>query len=184
MKNQKYRKLLASVLVCSMILGNVPAAVYAESDVRTQEVQEQQQEEASVDTEGNGNVVDSEKDKDESTAGSNESVETPTNDATGNVTEGTQSTEQKEASQDAKSGDAAQSADTAPQRTQADTAEKTLEIHATDTVKGAGLLSKFNEWFGTATKYRYTQGEKQEEVSALNALTDYHFSAGSMTVEK
>ncbi len=44
MKNQKYRKLLASVLVCSMILGNVPAAVYAESDVRTQEVQEQQQE--------------------------------------------------------------------------------------------------------------------------------------------
>lgn len=50
MKNQKYRKLLASVLVCSMILGNVPAAVYAESDVRTQEVQEQQQEEASVDT--------------------------------------------------------------------------------------------------------------------------------------
>ena len=54
MKNQKYRKLLASVLVCSMILGNVPAAVYAESDVRMQEVQEQQQEEASVDTEGTG----------------------------------------------------------------------------------------------------------------------------------
>lgn len=187
MKNQKYRKLLASVLVCSMILGNVPAAVYAESDVRMQEVQEQQQEEASVDTEGNGNVVDSEKDKDENTAGSNESVETPTNDATGKVTEGTQSTEQKEASQDAKSSDAAQSADTAPQSmsaTQADTAEKTLEIHATDAVKGAGLLSKFNEWFGTATKYRYTQGEKQAEVSALNALTDYHFSAGSMTVEK
>ena len=96
MKNQKYRKLLASVLVCSMILGNVPAAVYAESDVQTQDVQEQQQE-TSADTEGIGNVVDSDKGNDENTTGSNESVETPTNDATGKVTEGTQSTEQKEA---------------------------------------------------------------------------------------
>ena len=63
-------------------------------------------------------------------------------------------------------------------------AAKELEIYASEGISGGDLLSNFNAWFGGATKYRYTQGKKQEEISLKNALTYYHFTSDSVTVEK
>ena len=61
-----------------------------------------------------------------------------------------------------------------------------LEIHKGETIKGGTLVYDFNDWFGTATKYRYKTNESTDwnEITAFNSLTEYTLASGTVTVEK
>ena len=177
MKKRRYKQLLASAIACSMVFSGVPATAYAAENGTVQEVV-QEEDQSSTDSVS----------EDQSNAGQQENTENQ--DTEGTDKSETENNSQTEDSQE-KKADTTQSdnvkTDATTQvakDTKAAEAVKELEIHASEGIKGDTLRSQLIAWFGTATKYRYTQGETKKEVSALNALTYYHFTSGSVTVEK
>ena len=177
MKKRRYKQLLASAIACSMVFSGVPATAYAAENGTVQEVV-QEEDQSSTDSVS----------EDQSNAGQQENTENQ--DTEGTDKSETENNSQTEDSQE-KKADTTQSdnvkTDATTQvakDTKAAEAAKELEIHAGEKIKGDTLYSQLNAWFGTATKYRYTQGETKKEVSALNALTEYPFTSGSVTVEK
>lgn len=177
MKKRRYKQLLASAIACSMVFSGVPATAYAAENGTVQEVV-QEEDQSSTDSVS----------EDQSNAGQQENTENQ--DTEGTDKSETENNSQTEDSQE-KKADTTQSDNV---KTDATTqaakdmkvakAAKELEIHASEGISGEKLLSNFNAWFGGATKYRYTQGKKQEEISLKNALTYYHFTSDSVTVEK
>ena len=177
MKKRRYKQLLASAIACSMVFSGVPATAYAAENGTVQEVV-QEEDQSSTDSVS----------EDQSNAGQQENTENQ--DTEGTDKSETENNSQTEDSQE-KKADTTQSdnvktdaATQAAKDTKAAEAAKELEIHAGEKIKGDTLYSQLKAWFGTATKYRYTQGETKKEVSALNALTEYPFTSGSVTVEK
>ena len=177
MKKRRYKQLLASAIACSMVFSGVPATAYAAENGTVQEVV-QEEDQSSTDSVS----------EDQSNAGQQENTENQ--DTEGTDKSETENNSQTEDSQE-KKADTTQSdnvktdaATQAAKDTKAAEAAKELEIYASEGISGGDLLSNFNAWFGGATKYRYTQGKKQEEISLKNALTYYHFTSDSVTVEK
>ena len=177
MKKRRYKQLLASAIACSMVFSGVPATAYAAENGTVQEVV-QEEDQSSTDSVS----------EDQSNAGQQENTENQ--DTEGTDKSETENNSQTEDSQE-KKADTTQSdnvktdaATQAAKDTKAAEAAKELEIHAGEKIKGDTLYSQLKAWFGTATKYRYTQGETKKEVSALNALTEYPFTSDSVTVEK
>lgn len=177
MKKRRYKQLLASAIACSMVFSGVPATAYAAENGTVQEVV-QEEDQSSTDSVS----------EDQSNAGQQENTENQ--DTEGTDKSETENNSQTEDSQE-KKADTTQSdnvkTDATTQvakDTKAAEVAKELEIHAGEKIKGATLYPQLNAWFGTATKYRYTQRETPKEVSALNVLTEYPFTSGSVTVEK
>ena len=181
MKKRRYKQLLASAIACSMVFSGVPATAYAAENGTVQEVV-QEEDQSSTDSVS----------EDQSNAGQQENTENQ--DTEGTDKSETENNSQTEDSQE-KKADTTQSDNVktdattqAAKDTKAAKAENELEIHASEGIKGAKLNSQSKQWFGASSRYRYTQGEgtekKQKEVSLSEALRDYHFTSGSVTVEK
>ena len=179
MKKRRYKQLLASAIACSMVFSGVPATAYAAENGTVQEVvQEEDQSSTDSVSEDQSNAGQQENTENQDTEGTDKS-ETENNSQADSLQEKKADTTQAE-NESVKTDATAQAA----KDMKVAKAAKELEIHASEGISGEELLRNFNAWFGGATKYRYTQGKKQEEISLKNALTYYHFTSGSVTVEK
>ena len=179
MKKRRYKQLLASAIACSMVFSGVPATAYAAENGTVQEVvQEEDQSSTDSVSEDQSNAGQQENTENQDTEGTDKS-ETENNSQADSLQEKKADTTQAE-NESVKTDATAQAA----KDMKVAKAAKELEIHASEGISGEKLLSNFNAWFGGATKYRYTQGKKQEEISLINALTYYHFTSDSVTVEK
>ena len=179
MKKRRYKQLLASAIACSMVFSGVPATAYAAENGTVQEVvQEEDQSSTDSVSEDQSNAGQQENTENQDTEGTDKS-ETENNSQADSLQEKKADTTQAE-NESVKTDATAQ----AGKDMKVAKAAKELEIPASEGISGKDLLSNFNAWFGGATKYRYTQGKTKKEVSALNALTYYHFTSDSVTVEK
>ena len=200
MKKRKYKQLLASVIACSMVLSGMPATAYAAGNDTAQEVQSEDQTSGTAGSEDSSSAGQQENTGNQTTAGTNESTSTESDSnsqtnssqdntsknntaqsgTTQNNTAQSGTTQNNTASQPA--ADDAQSA----QDAKAVKAGNVLEIHKGETIKGGTLVYDFNDWFGTATKYRYKTNESTDwnEITAFNSLTEYTLASGTVTVEK
>lgn len=177
MKKRRYKQLLASAIACSMVFSGVPATAYAAENGTVQEVvQEEDQSSTDSVSEDQSNAGQQENTENQDTEGTDKS-ETENNSQTEDSQEKKADTTQSDNVKTDATAQAAKDMEVAK-------AAKELEIYASEGISGGDLLSNFNAWFGGATKYRYTQGKKQEEISLKNALTYYHFTSDSVTVEK
>ena len=177
MKKRRYKQLLASAIACSMVFSGVPATAYAAENGTVQEVvQEEDQSSTDSVSEDQSNAGQQENTENQDTEGTDKS-ETENNSQTEDSQEKKADTTQSDNVKTDATAQAAKDMEVAK-------AAKELEIYASEGISGGDLLSNFNAWFGGATKYRYTQGKKQEEISLINALTYYHFTSDSVTVEK
>ena len=177
MKKRRYKQLLASAIACSMVFSGVPATAYAAENGTVQEVvQEEDQSSTDSVSEDQSNAGQQENTENQDTEGTDKS-ETENNSQTEDSQEKKADTTQSDNVKTDATAQAAKNMEVAK-------AAKELEIYASEGISGGDLLSNFNAWFGGATKYRYTQGKKQEEISLKNALTYYHFTSDSVTVEK
>ena len=177
MKKRRYTQLLASAIACSMVFSGVPATAYAAENGTVQEVvQEEDQSSTDSVSEDQSNAGQQENTENQDTEGTDKS-ETENNSQTEDSQEKKADTTQSDNVKTDATAQAAKDMEVAK-------AAKELEIYASEGISGGDLLSNFNAWFGGATKYRYTQGKKQEEISLKNALTYYHFTSDSVTVEK
>ena len=200
MKKRKYKQLLASVIACSMVLSGMPATAYAAGNDTAQEVQSEDQTSGTAGSADSSSAGQQENTGNQTTAGTNESTSTESDSnsqtnssqdntsknntaqsgTTQNNTAQSGTTQNNTASQPA--ADDAQSA----QDAKAVKAGNVLEIHKGETIKGGTLVYDFNDWFGTATKYRYKTNESTDwnEITAFNSLTEYTLASGTVTVEK
>ena len=190
MKKRKYKQLLASVIACSMVLSGMPATAYAAGNDTAQEVQSEDQTSGTAGSEDSSSAGQQENTGNQTTAGTNESTstESDSNSQTNSSQDNTSknNTAQSGTTQnDTASQPAAADAQSA-QDAKAVKAGNVLEIHKGETIKGGTLVYDFNDWFGTATKYRYKTNESTDwnEITAFNSLTEYTLASGTVTVEK
>ena len=200
MKKRKYKQLLASVIACSMVLSGMPATAYAAGNDTAQEVQSEDQTSGTAGSEDSSSAGQQENTGNQTTAGTNESTstESDSNSQTNSSQDNTSknNTAQSGTTQNNTAQSGTTQNDTASQPAAADAqsaqdakavkAGNVLEIHKGETIKGGTLVYDFNDWFGTATKYRYKTNESTDwnEITAFNSLTEYTLASGTVTVEK
>lgn len=200
MKKRKYKQLLASVIACSMVLSGMPATAYAAGNDTAQEVQSEDQTSGTAGSEDSSSAGQQENTGNQTTAGTNESTstESDSNSQTNSSQDNTSknNTAQSDTTQNntAQSGTTQNNTASQPAAADAQSAQdakavkagNVLEIHKGATIKGGTLVYDFNDWFGTATKYRYKTNESTDwnEITAFNSLTEYTLASGTVTVEK
>lgn len=200
MKKRKYKQLLASVIACSMVLSGMPATAYAAGNDTAQEVQSEDQTSGTAGSEDSSSAGQQENTGNQTTAGTNESTstESDSNSQTNSSQDNTSknNTAQSDTTQNntAQSGTTQNNTASQPAAADAQSAQdakavkagNVLEIHKGETIKGGTLVYDFNDWFGTATKYRYKTNESTDwnEITAFNSLTEYTLESGTVTVEK
>ena len=200
MKKRKYKQLLASVIACSMVLSGMPATAYAAGNDTAQEVQSEDQTSGTAGSEDSSSAGQQENTGNQTTAGTNESTstESDSNSQTNSSQDNTSknNTAQSDTTQNntAQSGTTQNNTASQPAAADAQSAQdakavkagNVLEIHKGETIKGGTLVYDFNDWFGTATKYRYKTNESTDwnEIALRNSLTKYTLASGTVTVEK
>ena len=190
MKKRKYKQLLASVIACSMVLSGMPVTAYAAGNDTAQEVQSEDQTSGTAGSEDSSSAGQQENAGDQTTAGTNESTstESDSNSQTNSSQDNTSknNTAQSGTTQNNTASQPAAADAQSAQDAKAVKAGNVLEIHKGETIKGGTLVYDFNDWFGTATKYRYKTNESTDwnEITAFNSLTEYTLASGTVTVEK
>ena len=190
MKKRKYKQLLASVIACSMVLSGMPATAYAAGNDTAQEVQSEDQTSGTAGSEDSSSAGQQENTGNQTTAGTNESTstESDSNSQTNSSQDNTSknNTAQSGTTQNNTASQPAAADAQSAQDAKAVKAGNVLEIHKGETIKGGTLVYDFNDWFGTATKYRYKTNESTDwnEITAFNSLTEYTLASGTVTVEK
>lgn len=200
MKKRKYKQLLASVIACSMVLSGMPVTAYAAGNDIAQEVQSEDQTSGTAGSEDSSSAGQQENTGNQTTAGTNESTstESDSNSQTNSSQDNTSknNTAQSDTTQNntAQSGTTQNNTASQPAAADAQSAQdakavkagNVLEIHKGETIKGGTLVYDFNDWFGTAKKYRYKTNESTDwnEITAFNSLTEYTLASGTVTVEK
>ena len=190
MKKRKYKQLLASVIACSMVLSGMPATAYAAGNDTAQEVQSEDQTSGTAGSEDSSSAGQQENAENQTTAGTNESTstESDSNSQTNSSQDNTSknNTAQSGTTQNNTASQPAAADAQSAQDAKAVKAGNVLEIHKGETIKGGTLVYDFNDWFGTATKYRYKTNESTDwnEITAFNSLTEYTLASGTVTVEK
>ena len=200
MKKRKYKQLLASVIACSMVLSGMPATAYAAGNDTAQEVQSEDQTSGTAGSEDSSSAGQQENTGNQTTAGTNESTSTEsdsnsqTNSSQDNTSKNNTAQSGTTQNNTAQSGTTQNNTASQPAAADAQSAQdakavkagNVLEIHKGETIKGGTLVYDFNDWFGTATKYRYKTNESTDwnEITAFNSLTEYTLASGTVTVEK
>ena len=200
MKKRKYKQLLASVIACSMVLSGMPATAYAAGNDTAQEVQSEDQTSGTAGSEDSSSAGQQENTGNQTTAGTNESTSTEsdsnsqTNSSQDNTSKNNTAQSGTTQNNTAQSGTTQNNTASQPAAADAQSAQdakavkagNVLEIHKGGTIKGGTLVYDFNDWFGTATKYRYKTNESTDwnEITAFNSLTEYTLASGTVTVEK
>ena len=190
MKKRKYKQLLASVIACSMVLSGMPVTAYAAGNDTAQEVQSEDQTSETAGSEDSSSAGQQENAGNQTTAGTNESTstESDSNSQTNSSQDNTSknNTAQSGTTQNNTASQPAAADAQSAQDAKAVKAGNVLEIHKGETIKGGTLVYDFNDWFGTATKYRYKTNESTDwnEITAFNSLTEYTLASGTVTVEK
>ena len=190
MKKRKYKQLLASVITCSMVLSGMPVTAYAAGNDTAQEVQSEDQTSETAGSEDSSSAGQQENAGNQTTAGTNESTstESDSNSQTNSSQDNTSknNTAQSGTTQNNTASQPAAADAQSAQDAKAVKAGNVLEIHKGETIKGGTLVYDFNDWFGTATKYRYKTNESTDwnEITAFNSLTEYTLASGTVTVEK
>ena len=201
MKKRKYKQLLASVIACSMVLSGMPATAYAAGNDTAQEVQSEDQTSGTAGSEDSSSAGQQENTGNQTTAGTNESTSTEsdsnsqTNSSQDNTSKNNTAQSGTIQNNTAQSGTTQNNTASQPAAADAQSAQdakavkagNVLEIHKSETIKGATLLNDFKDWFGAATKYRYKTNASTDdwnEITAFNSLTEYTLASGTVTVEK
>lgn len=190
MKKRKYKQLLASVIACSMVLSGMPVTAYAAGNDTAQEVQSEDQTSETAGSEDSSSAGQQENAGNQTTAGTNESTstESDSNSQTNSSQDNTSknNTAQSGTTQNNTASQPAAADAQSAQDAKAVKAGNVLEIHKGETIKGGTLVYDFNDWFGTATKYRYKTNESTDwnGITAFNSLTEYTLASGTVTVEK
>ncbi|BFK64018.1 hypothetical protein I2700191B6_03710 [Dorea formicigenerans] len=200
MKKRKYKQLLASVIACSMVLSGMPATAYAAGNDTAQEVQSEDQTSGTAGSEDSSSAGQQENTGNQTTAGTNESTSTEsdsnsqTNSSQDNTSKNNTAQSGTTQNNTAQSGTTQNNTASQPAAADAQSAQdakavkagNVLEIHKGETIKGGTLVYDFNDWFGTATKYRYKTNESTDwnEITAFNSLTEYTLASGTVKVEK
>lgn len=201
MKKIKYKQLLASVIACSMVLSGMPATAYAAGNDTAQEVQSEDQTSGTAGSEDSSSAGQQENTGNQTTAGTNESTSTEsdsnsqTNSSQDNTSKNNTAQSGTTQNNTVQSGTTQNNTASQPAAADAQSAQdakavkagNVLEIHKSETIKGATLLNDFKDWFGAATKYRYKTNASTDdwnEITAFNSRTEYTLASGTVTVEK